>query len=235
MTIEFVLLAYLMGSIPFGVLVGRLKGVDPRKAGSGNIGATNVVRVLGPGFGIAVLLLDLLKGFIPVWYVANVALSGTSGHTGMWVQGVIVCTAVAAMAGHNWSIFLRGKGGKGASTGFGVVLALDWRVGVLIALVMIVTVLLTRYVSLGSTLGAWFVPLGMWWWHRGTVEMGPLLVFGFMAALLITFKHRSNYKRLMNGTEAKFGKRSDEETKGIEPTEPACEQPEVQTEDETTQ
>jgi len=152
-----------------------------------------------------VLLLDLLKGFIPVWLVAHVLTHPERVQGGAWTGFGIVCTAVAAMVGHNWSVFLRGKGGKGASTGFGVVLALDWRVGVLIALVMIVTVALTRYVSLGSTLGAWFVPLGMWWWHRGTVQLQPLLVFGILAALLITFKHRSNYKRLLNGSESKFG------------------------------
>jgi glycerol-3-phosphate acyltransferase PlsY len=201
----YIVFAYICGAIPFGVVIGRMRGVDPRNVGSGNIGATNVMRALGPVCAAFVLLLDLLKGFIPVWLVAHVLTHPERVQGGAWTGFGIVCTAVAAMVGHNWSVFLRGKGGKGASTGFGVVLALDWRVGVLIALVMIVTVALTRYVSLGSTLGAWFVPLGMWWWHRGTVQLQPLLVFGILAALLITFKHRSNYKRLLNGSESKFG------------------------------
>ena len=202
--LAFVAVAYVCGAIPFGVLIGRLNGVDPRNIGSGNIGATNVLRALGPMAATLVLALDLLKGFLPVWFVANVPTHPATLMGAGWAECVIVSTAVAAMVGHNWSIFLRGKGGKGASTGFGVVLALDWRVAVLIGTVFIVIVLVTRYVSLGSTLGAWCVPLGLWYWHRGTIQMAPLVGFGLAAALLITFKHRANYKRLLNGTESKF-------------------------------
>lgn len=239
--LPFTVVPYLIGSIPFGVLIGKMRGVDPRTVGSGNIGATNVKRALGTGWAAVVLILDMSKGLIP----ASLALAFWGGMRSQMSGGefnqpgfdgyvMAVTVGIATMVGHNWSIFLRGRGGKGASTGFGVVLALDWRVGVLIALVMIVSVLSTRYVSVGSTLGAWFVPLGMWWWHRGTVEMGPLLVFGLMAALLITFKHRSNYIRLMNGTEAKFGKRADEDLARVDQNEPSCEQAPVRTEDETT-
>lgn len=237
--IPLVLAAYVVGSIPFGVLVGRMRGVDPRNVGSGNIGATNVLRALGPAWAAIVLLLDLAKGFLPVaasqiWLVGlfkslrvwgrpvfdpidgampiptnyvYLTQRGMSVETGLVVAAVAVLVGVAAMVGHNWSLFLKGKGGKGASTGFGVVLALDWRVAVLIATVFIVVVLVTRYVSLGSTLGAWCVPLGLWYWHRGTAELTPLLGFGLAAALLITVKHRANYKRLLNGTESKFGRK----------------------------
>lgn len=205
--LAYVVLAYLCGAIPFGVLIGRMRGVDPRSVGIGNIGATNVLRALGPVTATLVLLLDLSKGFLPVWFVSNVPTHPATSMGAGWAEFVIVCTAVAAMVGHNWSIFLKGKGGKGASTGFGVVLALDWRVAVLIATVFVLVVLITRYVSLGSTLGAWCVPLGLWWWHRGTTETSPLVAFGLMAALLITFKHRANYRRLLNGTESKFGRR----------------------------
>lgn len=244
--IPLVLAAYMVGSIPFGVLVGRMRGVDPRTVGSGNIGATNVMRALGPGWAVGVLLLDLAKGFLPVmashmWLIGlfksfgvwgkpafdpidgamplptnyvHLTDRGMSFETGLVVAAVVVLVGVAAMVGHNWSIFLKGKGGKGASTGFGVVLALDWRVALLIAIVFVLVVAVTRYVSLGSTLGAWCVPLGLWYWHRGTLELPPLLAFGLAAALLISFKHRSNYKRLLNGTESELGRKPPTEVSG---------------------
>lgn len=193
--------AYLLGAVPFGLLAGRLRGVDIRRVGSGNIGATNVFRTLGPAWGIGVFVLDALKGFIPVavlpWLLQTAEGRASSGGA--------VSLAFLAIAGHNWPVFLRFKGGKGVATTAGVLLALaPWSLGIGFG-VWLVVFLVGRYVSLASIAAAAAIPAAAWS-LRGE-EDGKLLpwVLTVLGALAI-WRHRSNVRRLLHGTEHRFSR-----------------------------
>lgn len=193
-----VLAAYLLGSIPNGLLIARLKGVDLQKVGSGNIGATNVFRCVGKGWGIAAFVLDAVKGFVPA-FGFPLLVAGAPNWLGL------ACGA-AAVAGHNWPVWLKFKGGKGVSTSAGMLLGIaPAAVGVGFA-VFALTVALTRFVSLGSILAAIAVPaayLGMNG-AENRLLAGALVVMG----ALVIFKHRANVGRLLRGTEPRIvGKR----------------------------
>lgn len=226
----FPLLGYLCGSVPFGFLAGRIRGVDLRKVGSGNVGATNAVRVLGKGWGYSVFLLDVLKGAVPVFLVGlwlpwdETFMEVSSAHG----QGVIhavrspmvlslwLLTAFAVIAGHVWPVWLRFKGGKGVATSLGVVLAIypffTWP-GLVALGVWVVVVLIGRYVSLASIAAAITLPAALTavsllsggQWHPQRIW--PLLVFAWVMALLVVWKHRSNISRLLAGTENRIGRR----------------------------
>ncbi len=187
------LLAYLFGSIPGGVLVARLYRVDLRKVGSGNIGATNVQRVLGWGPAIVVALFDIFKGGIAVWIAR---LAGVEG----WLLGGV---AVAAVLGHNFPITLRFSGGKGVATSLGTLLFLDPEVALYSAAIGLSVILLTRYVSAGSLTGAVAAVVLALALRRPDWE---LLTLALMAAMLF-FTHRANLKRLWQGTERRLGER----------------------------
>ncbi|HEY8551851.1 MAG TPA: glycerol-3-phosphate 1-O-acyltransferase PlsY [Thermaerobacter sp.] len=183
-----VLLGYLLGSIPFGLwLVRATRGVDIRRYGSGNIGTTNVLRVAGPRLAAAVLLADAAKGALPVVLARAAGLGEVAA----------VLAGVAAMAGHSWSIWLGGRGGKGVATGLGVLLGLDARVALAAFAVWVVVVAASRYSSLGSMSAALSVPLWMALWHAPAVH----LAFGVAAALVVLVRHRSNIARLLRGEE----------------------------------
>jgi len=183
-----VIISYLIGSIPFGYLLARLKGLDIMEHGSGNIGATNVWRNMGPAPGLAVLLLDMGKGAAAVFI--GRALGGAETE---------LLAAAAALCGHSWSVFLRFKGGKMIATGGGIVLAMS-PVLVLVGLVVwLVTVAVSRYVSLGSMLAAVSIPVTM-----AVIKMGPWhIAFGVIMAAVAVYKHRANIKRILDGTEFK--------------------------------
>jgi glycerol-3-phosphate acyltransferase PlsY len=192
------ILAYLLGSMPFGYWVARARGVDIQKVGSGNIGATNVLRALGPRAAVPVLTMDVLKGFFGAGLASWTALAmGGSPSLGAVAGGL------AAFAGHNWSFLLRFTGGRGVATGAGAALYIMPGAVALGLVVVVVTVALTRYVSLGSLLGAASVAtyalLGGF-----TVEEK---IFAVLAAAVIVYKHRPNIGRLLAGTESKFGQR----------------------------
>jgi len=202
--------AYLLGSVPFGLIVGKSKGVDPRKAGSGNIGATNVGRLLGKRFFALVFTLDLLKGLLPMLAAAYVLRGESPDHKTylLWLA-----VGAAAILGHMFSVFLGFKGGKGVATSTGVLLGL-WPYytipGLVGAAVWIVSFKVWRYVSLSSILGAVAFPvayvcigLALRWDVFGSQL--PLLVFAVVMAALITYKHRSNIARLRAGTELRAG------------------------------
>lgn len=215
-TILFLVGAYVVGSIPFGVLVGRLRGVDPRTVGSGNTGATNVWRALGPGPALLVLFLDALKGFLPVFLARHTEILTITVPTApLQVEhyflppAVVVLTGLAAIAGHNWPVFLKFKGGKGAATGLGVLFALDWRVGLAVAVVFVVVVTITRYVSVASTVTTVLSPVWFAVFEHGQPHMRANVVFAIAGALFIVYKHRSNYKRLLAGTELRVGGKRD--------------------------
>ena len=180
--------AYLVGSIPFGVLVARAKGVDLRLVGSGNIGATNVARALGKGWAVAVLLADAAKGFVPVWLGRRFAMP----------PEIIAAAGAAAIVGHMFTLFLRGRGGKGVATSLGVALALS-PVTALIGFGAYVAVYAaTRLSSLGSLLGVWTFSLAFS--LRGHPPR-PLIALAIGGAALVTLRHRANIARLLRGEE----------------------------------
>lgn len=202
--------AYLIGSIPFGLLVGLAKGIDVRTAGSGNIGASNVGRLLGKRFFFIVFLLDTLKGLLPMLTAATVA-GRAAGDTSTYV--LVLLVGFSAIVGHMFSAFLRFKGGKGVASSLGVVLGL-WPYytlpGLFMISVFIATVYLTRYISVGSIAAAVAFPLsylgiGL---ARGWDPLGrqlPLLLFSTLVAAMVTYKHRTNIARLRAGTESRIG------------------------------
>jgi glycerol-3-phosphate acyltransferase PlsY len=190
--------AYLLGSIPFGYLLVRtFRNEDIRQQGSGNIGATNVARSGAKGLGLATLLLDLGKAFAGVMVAKHVA-------PGMY--DVAVAAAVAAVVGHVFPVWLGFRGGKGVASALGVFLALTWPSGLAILLVFAVVFALTRYVSLASIVGAASFPL---FGFHFVASRTPMVVFGFVfIPLLIIVKHHGNIRRLLRGTESRWGSKS---------------------------
>ena len=190
------LLAFLIGAIPFGLLMGKLKGIDLREKGSGNIGATNAMRQLGKPLGTLVFVLDTFKGWFPVFLAHRLALSPE------WIVGV----GLAAVFGHIYSPFVRFRGGKGVATTFGVLLGLDWRVGLGGFAIFIVVVAITDYISLGSLVAA--VAQASLFWFLGAPL--PMKLFGAVVGLFVILRHRSNIQRLLKGEESRFrtGKKS---------------------------
>lgn len=186
--------AYLLGAIPNGLLIARLKGIDLQKTGSGNIGATNVFRCVGKGWGILAFVLDALKGFIPSFFFPRLVEVAPP-----WLG--LACGA-AAVAGHNWPVWLKFKGGKGVSTSAGMLLGVaPAAVGIGFA-VFAAVVVLTRWVSLGSILAAIAVPVAYLWMNgAGNIPLSVTLVV--MSALVI-YKHRANIRRLLAGTEPRI-------------------------------
>ena len=186
-----VFLAYLIGSIPFGYLIVRgIVGADIRETGSGGTGATNVSRRAGKVAGVITLVLDAFKGSAAVLIVKTM-----TGHD--WL---IAAAAIAVLVGHIFPVWLGFRGGKGVATGAGVFLILAPAALVCAAFVFLATVVLTRYVSLGSMVAAATIPLFVW------VQNGSLtlLVAAILGALLIVFAHRGNIGRLVDGTESQF-------------------------------
>ncbi len=193
--ISLLIMSYLLGALPFGLWVARkLKGVDIRTVGSGNIGSTNVGRICGPRAGAAVLALDMCKGLLPP--VAGTAMKLSSS----W----IVAAAMLAIVGHNFSIFLKFKGGKGIATSGGALIGISWPVCLVAAIAMGLEVVTLRYVSVGSLLAAASLPFGMHYFYPGDRSR---LWFGIIACVMAFYKHRSNIQRLIAGTEPKLSLR----------------------------
>jgi len=196
--------AFLLGAVPFGYLAGRMRGIDLRAHGSGNIGATNTLRVLGTRMGIVVLLLDVGKGLLPL--LAARRLDGAAaGGANDWV---VVGAGLAAILGHTFSPFLGFKGGKGVATSLGVLIGLSPLVAGLVVSVFLLVVAATRYVSLGSILAA--ITQAVLFWlplFDGHAAPLPFRLFGLLAAVFVVLKHQSNVERLRKGTEARFGEK----------------------------
>jgi acyl phosphate:glycerol-3-phosphate acyltransferase len=194
MTYLVLIAAYLLGSLPFGYIMSKvLLKTDIRQHGSGNIGATNVLRVVGWRAALPVFLLDMLKGFLAVT-IARLVVD---------VPAVYLGAGFLAMLGHSYPVFLGFRGGKAAATAIGVMAALSGWALLIMALVALAVVALTRYVSLGSIIGALLVPLIF-------LILGydlPYIIFGIATALLIIFRHKANIERLMKGSESKLGQK----------------------------
>lgn len=215
MTCPFIFLSvlaisYLLGAVPFGFLIARARGVDIRTVGSGNIGATNVFRSVGKGWGILTFSCDLLKGFVAAFLIPRMVTP--CGGPSMGTVLPVLC-GVAAVAGHNWPIYLHFKGGKGVATSAGVVLGLaPAAVGVGLA-AWIAVFLVTRYVSVASMLAAASAAVAAWLIEGGQGKLIPAAMT--VLAVLTVIRHKGNIQRLARGTESRFEfsrKRRAEET-----------------------
>lgn len=187
-------LAYLLGSIPFGLLLTRAAKLgDIRTIGSGNIGATNVLRTGNKKLAAATLLLDAGKGAAAVWLARELAP--------WWLGNVPVWAGLAAVTGHVFSVFLRFRGGKGVATGLGAIFALDWRVGLFMACAWLAVFAATRASALAALLAYAWAPFFAWHLLHAS---SPLAVMVWLLALLILYTHRSNIRRLLHGNELRF-------------------------------
>lgn len=195
------MIAYLAGSIPFAFLAGKARGIDLREHGSGNLGATNAMRVLGPRIGGLVYLGDTLKGALPALLLPMVI---QSSHRDLWA----IAFGVAAILGHVKPVFLLGQGGgKGVATAGGVFFGLAWLPALIALVAFVVVVGITRYVSAGSITAAIVLPLAI------LVVRGPHALFFISAAVsvFVIWMHRANISRLLKGTESRIGTRKEAE------------------------
>ena len=198
--LSVVCISYLLGSIPSGYVAGRLAGVDVRKQGSGNIGATNVLRVLGKPWGISVFVVDALKGFVAVRFAILMCArnAGTAGSSEFYA----IIAAATCVAGHSFPIWLGFKGGKGVATSAGALLGVVPIATVVIFLVWFTVHRISRYVSVASMLAALALPIVVAALGRSFV----LIAFSAVMAALVVWRHRSNIARLRTGTEQRLGR-----------------------------
>ncbi|MBD2281520.1 glycerol-3-phosphate 1-O-acyltransferase PlsY [Aphanizomenon flos-aquae] len=214
-----VLLAYLLGSFPTGYLAGKLlKGIDIREVGSGSTGATNVLRTLGKVPGAFVLLIDALKGVLAInlgYALFNIAYSQNlippTVNPGIWQPYLVTLAGLAALLGHSKSIFLGFTGGKSVASGVGILLAINWQIGLSTLGVFAVVIAISRIVSLSSICGAIAVSILMVIFHQ------PLayILLGLTGGLYVIIRHRSNIERLIAGTEPKIGQKVETQTEQI--------------------
>ena len=187
---------YLLGSVPFGLIAGRLHGVDVREHGSKNIGATNVWRVCGRKYGLPVFFLDAAKGAASVWIGNAIAVRG--GGDAAWCM---VVGGMACVLGHSFPVWLKFKGGKGVATSLGAIIGLMWKVSLIVFGLWAILFAITRYVSLASIVAAAAFPIVAFLFGA----RGPMLGFAVIAAALVIVRHKSNIQRLLAGTEKRFG------------------------------
>lgn len=196
--------AYLVGSIPFGLVIGKLKGIDIREHGSHNIGATNALRTLGIGYGLLVFVLDFVKGGIFV-FLTKYVISYQMDFFTLTIHPLIY--GIIAILGHLFPVYLKFKGGKGISCFAGVMIAYSLPVSGIALAVFILVFVISRYVSLSSTLSALSLFLAYFILRTNDI---PLLIFISIAFILVVIKHIPNYKRLIKGTENKISFRKKE-------------------------
>lgn len=203
----YILAAYLIGSVPFGYIAGRINGIDLREHGSHNIGATNTVRVLGKRWGIPVFILDFLKGFVPLllmkYHLGDDVTQFDTAQMG-WLVGMLF----ALVLGHTFTCFLRFKGGKGVATTAGCLVALAPSIGLWAVAAWVGCMILTRYVSLSSMVAGVAMMLSaayLFWYRDGVCSVADMMVLGLLMLVfvLVVVKHRSNIVRLCKGTEPK--------------------------------
>ncbi|CAN5493663.1 glycerol-3-phosphate 1-O-acyltransferase PlsY [soil metagenome] len=199
------LFSYVLGAIPFALVAGRMCGVNLREHGSGNIGATNVYRVIGPQVGLAVFALDFLKGIAAVWLARMIWIGDPMA---LNLPAVMVLAGAAATLGHIFTVFASFKGGKGVATGAGILVALVPGAVAAAAVIFFLVIAFTRYVSLASMTAAMAIPLSLVVGRHVLGEHIAQIVFWFCAVipLLIVYTHRSNLQRLLRGTEVRIGR-----------------------------
>jgi glycerol-3-phosphate acyltransferase PlsY len=187
-------LAYLAGSIPFAVVVSRAMGLpDPRSFGSGNPGATNVLRSGSKAAAILTLAGDALKGWVAVWAAMRLGMS----------EEVVALVAVTVFLGHVFPVWLRFQGGKGVATAAGVLFAIDWRVGVAVLVAWLTVVVVSRYSSLGAVTAAVFAPVAVYF----LVGAGPMLAAACVMTVVLVWRHEANIGKLLRGEESRIGER----------------------------
>jgi acyl phosphate:glycerol-3-phosphate acyltransferase len=205
------IVGYLLGSIPTGYLVGKAKGIDLRKVGSGNIGATNVFRTLGKGLGIVVLVIDGLKGYAACAWLPDMVFRYLTEKYGppdaRFYDVLRIAGGLGAVLGHNYTCWLKFKGGKGIATSAGMLAALVPVAFIIVLTVWIVMFAVTRYVSVASIVGSVALPFAAYLTKNSATIV---LVTAFMAVLAV-YKHRSNIQRLLNGTESRFVRKPKEQ------------------------
>lgn len=205
-SILYIVLAYLIGSVPFGYLAGKINGVDLREHGSHNIGATNAVRVLGKKWGIPVFICDFLKGFLPLWWV-KLQLGGDVAALSEGQMGLLLGTMLALVLGHTFTCFLHFRGGKGVATMAGCLVAFQPCVAMAAVGVFVVVLALSRYVSLSSMLAgvAMVAAAVVVYTEDGRVTAAEGMALGMLSLILVlvVWKHRSNIVRICRGTESK--------------------------------
>ena len=193
-----VLFAYLLGAVPFGFLFARLRGVDLRQVGSGNIGATNTGRAIGRKLGYLAFLLDFAKGYVPaLWFAGWFGAGGEPGSL------AALCGA-AAVAGHVWPVYLGFRGGKAVATGCGVIVAFDPLIFVLGGAVWLITLFSVGFVSLASIAMAVAFPIVAWQVQGESGFGGEVITFCVAFALLVIYRHLDNIKRLAAGLEPRW-------------------------------
>ncbi|MGL4861493.1 MAG: glycerol-3-phosphate 1-O-acyltransferase PlsY [Cetobacterium sp.] len=192
----FAVIAYIFGSLPCGVWLGKgVKNIDIREYGSKNSGATNAYRILGPKYGIMVLILDALKGYIPLYIASLFDIGGI----------YIILLGLVAILGHTFSFFLQFKGGKGVATSLGVFLFLMSKVVGVLVLVFILVVGISKYISLGSVICAGLLPILAYFMPvRDDATRLPLVAISLIVGIFVIYKHKANIQRLMEGKENKF-------------------------------
>ena len=192
----FAVIAYIFGSLPCGVWLGKgVKNIDIREYGSKNSGATNAYRILGPKYGIMVLILDALKGYIPLYIASLFDIGGI----------YIILLGLVAILGHTFSFFLQFKGGKGVATSLGVFLFLMPKVVGVLVLVFILVVGISKYISLGSVICAGLLPILAYFMPvRDDATRLPLVVISLIVGIFVIYKHKANIQRLIEGKENKF-------------------------------
>ena len=212
--LPLLLVSYLLGSFPTGYLAARiLKGIDIREQGSGSIGATNVLRTLGKGPAIMVLLVDAAKGAaaIALAHFAYSIYSNLSSNETLSLPWLVALAGLAAIIGHSWPIWLNFKGGKSVATSLGILLAMSWQVGLGTLGVFAVVMAISRIVSLSSICGAIAVSALMF----GFGEPLPYVLFAIAGGIYVIWRHRSNIQRLLAGTEPKVGQKLQTESEQI--------------------
>lgn len=199
------ILGYLCGCLSTAYFVGRANNIDIRKYGSGNAGTTNAMRLLGVKAGILTFLGDALKALIPILIITFVVFKNEP-----YVHLVALYTGLGVVIGHNFPFWLHFKGGKGIAATGGVILAFDWRIGLAAFVVFVVSVAVTRFVSVGSLLISLLFPIGVLIIYPGDLHM---LLISFLFTVLAFIRHRTNIQRLMSGTENKIGQKAKIEEK----------------------
>jgi acyl phosphate:glycerol-3-phosphate acyltransferase len=202
--IGMVVIGYLLGAIPFGVIIGKLvRGIDVREYGSGSMGMTNVMRTVGAKAGLIVLILDLLKGCGAVALAWAIFYSEPDS-TVYWGQ---MAGGAAAVIGHSWPVYIGFRGGRGISTAFGAIMVIAWPIGLICLATFLLLVIVFRYISLGSIIAAFALVVAMAIFYMYNREPFAYLAFALVVAPVVILRHHANIKRLISKTESKIGQR----------------------------
>ena len=199
-----ILVSYLIGSISFSVIfTKRLAGFDVREKGSGNAGSTNVLRTAGKGIAALTLVCDILKGVVAVLLAKIIGAIDGVEHPEYLVQ----IAGLMVVIGHTFPIFFKFKGGKGVATSLGIILLINWQIGLICLVFALVLMILTRMVSLGSIMAAVLFPVLTLFIHEHYIVEGNFLVFSIIMAVIVIFNHRSNLRRILAGKENRIGEK----------------------------